>query len=110
MAKSSWQDVAATAQELRDTSISRIYPPVPDVPQDLAKNVTGIPKQLLTTDEVLITETGPDELISALASGKTSSAVVVSAFLRRAGLAQKLVRCVQRPISTVDQGLNADDR
>lgn len=89
----SWQEVAATAQELRDNSISRIYPPVPDVPQDLAKNVTGIPKQLLTTDEVLITETAPEELITALASGKISSTVVINAFLRRAGLAQKLVRC-----------------
>ncbi|KAI4223238.1 MAG: hypothetical protein L6R36_005581 [Xanthoria steineri] len=90
----SWQEVAATAQKLRDNSISRIYPPVPDVPQDLAKNVTGIPKQLLTTDEVLITETAPEELITALASGKISSAVIINAFLRRAGLAQKLTNCI----------------
>ncbi len=94
MAKSSWEDIAATAQELRDASISRIVPPVPDVPQKLANNVTNIPKQLLTTDEILITETLPEDLLSSLASGKITSTAVVNAFLRRAGLAQKLVRDV----------------
>ncbi|KAL8662870.1 MAG: hypothetical protein Q9168_008190 [Polycauliona sp. 1 TL-2023] len=94
MATTRWQDIAATAQELRDASISRIDPPVPDVPQDLPKNVTGIPKQLLTPDEILITETVPEELISSLASGKITSAVLVNAFLRRAGLAQKLTNCI----------------
>lgn len=92
MAKSSWEDIAVTAQELRDASISCIFPTVPDVPQKLAKNVTDIPKQLLTTDEILITETLPEALLSSLASGKITSTAVVNAFLRRAGLAQKLVR------------------
>ena len=92
MAKSSWEDIAATAQELRDASIDRIDPPVPDVPQKLAKNVTNIPKQLLTTDEILITETLPEDLLPSLASGKITSTAIVNAFLRRAGLAQKLVR------------------
>ncbi|KAL8841132.1 MAG: hypothetical protein Q9176_003473 [Flavoplaca citrina] len=94
MAKSSWKDIAATAQELRDASISRIYPPVPDVPQKLANNVTNIPKQLLTTDEILITETLPEDLLPSLASGKITSTAVVNAFLRRAGLAQKLTNCI----------------
>ncbi|KAL8995184.1 MAG: hypothetical protein Q9169_005043 [Polycauliona sp. 2 TL-2023] len=94
MATTSWQDVAATAQELRDARISRIDPPVPDAPQDLPRNVTGIPKQLLTTNEINITEAVPEELISALASGKITSFAVVNAFLRRAGLAQKLTNCI----------------
>ncbi|KAL8730858.1 MAG: hypothetical protein Q9166_003785 [cf. Caloplaca sp. 2 TL-2023] len=94
MATSSWKDVAATAQKLRDASISRIDPPVPDVPQDLPLNVTNIPKQLLTIDEVLITETAPETLITSLATGKLPSIAVVNAFLRRAGLAQKLTNCI----------------
>ena len=91
MVTTSWKDVAATAQELRDASISRVNPPVPVVPHDLPRNVAAFPKQLLTPDEILITETKPEELISSLASGRLTSAVVANAFLRRAGLAQKLV-------------------
>lgn len=88
---SSWQHVAKTAQDLRDASISRIHPSVPDVPSGLPANVTGIPKHLLTTDEVLITETSTEGLVSSLASGELASTVVVNAFLRRASIAQKLV-------------------
>ena len=94
----SWQDVAATAQEFRDASIGRIHPPVSDLPQDLPRNVTSMPKKVLTRDEVLITETVPEELVSSLASGELSSTAVVNAFLRRAVVAQKLVRSVQRPV------------
>lgn len=92
MAANGWEGIAATAQKFRDASIDRINPPVPDLPQDLPKNVTDIPKQLLTKDEVLITETTPEALINSIASGKLTSTEVVNAFLRRAGLAQKLVR------------------
>ncbi|KAL8698746.1 MAG: hypothetical protein Q9224_001715, partial [Gallowayella concinna] len=94
MATSSWEDVAATAQKYRDASISLLDPPVPDLPQNLSKNVTDVPKQLLTTDEVLITETAPEALVKSLASGKLTSTVVIHAFLRRAGLAQKLTNCI----------------
>lgn len=90
----SWQQIAKTAQGLRDESISRIQPPVPDVPSDLPANVTDVPKQLLTKDEVRITETSTEDLVSLLASGKLTSTVVVKAFLRRAGIAQRLANCV----------------
>ncbi|KAL8767311.1 MAG: hypothetical protein Q9209_006149 [Squamulea sp. 1 TL-2023] len=94
MAAPSWQDIAATAQDLRDASIVQVNPPVPDAPSDLPKNVTGIPKQVLTVDEILITEIAPEKLLSSLASGKLTSTAVVNAFLRRAGLAQKLTNCI----------------
>ncbi|KAI4122642.1 MAG: hypothetical protein LQ338_005690 [Usnochroma carphineum] len=94
MAKPQWQEVAKIAQELRDASISRVEPPVPDVPSDLPRDVTDVPKYLLTTDEVLITQTSPEDLVSSLASGKHSCKAVVNAFLRRAGLAQKLTNCI----------------
>lgn len=88
----SWQQIAKTAQDLRDASINRIHPPVPDVPSDLPTNVTDIPRQLLTTDEILTTERSTEDLVSLLASGKLTSTAVVKAFLRRAGIAQRLVQ------------------
>lgn len=103
MANTSWQDVAKTAQDLRDASIGRINPPVPDVPSDLPRDVTNVPKHLLAPDEVLITETSPEDLTTALASGKFTSTAVTNAFLRRAGLAQKLVRELQKQNATVER-------
>ncbi|KAL8697489.1 MAG: hypothetical protein Q9201_007104 [Fulgogasparrea decipioides] len=94
MTTTSWEDIAKTAQDLRDASIALVDPPIPEVPSELPRDVTGIPKILLTTDEVLITQTPPEELVTALASGKLTSIAVVNAFLRRAGLAQKLTNCI----------------
>ncbi|KAJ9214933.1 hypothetical protein DTO166G4_3525 [Paecilomyces variotii] len=94
MTRQPWQEVARIAQEARDKSIELVQPPVPDIPADLPLNVSGIPKQLLTPAEVEITETPPEVLVESLASGKLTSVEVVNAFLRRAGLAQKLVNCI----------------
>jgi len=78
----------------RDESITAVQPTLSDVPSQLPLNITGLPKQLLTKREIEITETSPEDLLSALASGTLSSTEVASAFLRRAGLAQKLVNCI----------------
>lgn len=94
MTRKPWQEVARIAQEARDKSIELVQPPVPDIPADLPLNVSGIPKQLLTPAEVEITETPPEVLVESLASGKLTSVEVVNAFLRRAGLAQKLVSAI----------------
>ncbi|KAL6716404.1 hypothetical protein ACLMJK_005971 [Lecanora helva] len=94
MSKPLWQDIATEAQDLRDASISRVKPAIPAVPKDLPLNRTDIPKYLLTTDEVVITQTKPEDLVSSLASGKLTSTAVTTAFLRRAGLAQSLTNCV----------------
>ncbi|KAI4200435.1 MAG: hypothetical protein LQ350_003973 [Teloschistes chrysophthalmus] len=94
MANRSWQETAKIAQDLRDASISRVEPPVPDVPSALPKNVTDIPEQLLTKDEVLITRSLAENLLPAIASGKLTSVSVTNAFLRRASLAQKLTNCI----------------
>lgn len=91
MARKPWQEVAKLAQEARDKSVALVQPPVPDVPADLPLNVTEIPKQLLTPSEIEITETPPEALVQKLASGELTSVAVITAFLRRAGLAQKLV-------------------
>ena len=89
--KAGWQEVAKTAQEYRDASIGRVEPAVPDVPQYLPRDVTPIPRELLSKEEVEITQTLTEDLLKSLASGELTSITITKAFLRRAGLAQKLV-------------------
>jgi amidase len=87
-----WTAIAAEAQKLRDSSIAEVKPAVPDVPTDLPLDVTSLPKKLLSESEIKITESKPEELVASLASGAISAVDVTNAFLRRAGVAQKLVR------------------
>ncbi|KAL9013814.1 MAG: hypothetical protein Q9173_001507 [Seirophora scorigena] len=94
MVEYTWKDVAKIAQDLRDASLSRVEPSLPDVPSELPRDVTDLPKQLLAENEVLITQTSPEDLVKSLAIGKLTSTTVVAAFLRRAGLAQKLTNCI----------------
>lgn len=82
MAEHTWEDVAKIAQDLRDASLSRVEPSLPDVPSELPRDVTNLPKQLLTENEVLITQTSPEHLVESLAIGKLTSTTVVAAFLR----------------------------
>ena len=91
MSKRHWQDIAKEAQDYRDASINRVVPAVPEVPKDLPLDLTEIPKYLLSTEEVLLTQTAPEDLVKSLASGKITSTAVIKAFLRRAGVAQALV-------------------
>ena len=87
-------------KEHRDVTIAEVEPPVPDVPSDLPRNVTSIPKKLLSLAEITITETTPEQLVADLAAGKLTSKEVTNAFLRRAGLAQKLVgHCGRVPLA-----------
>ena len=81
-------------RQYRDETIAEISPKVPDAPSELPLDLTSIPRQLLSEDEVRITEQAPEELLSALASGQLTSTAVTTAFLRRAGLAQHLTNCV----------------
>lgn len=86
-----WQQVAQKAQKHRDNTIARLQPAVPDVPSELPLNVTPIPRVLLSPKEVKITECSAEELITSIGAGRLTSSEVTNAFLRRAGLAQKLV-------------------
>lgn len=94
MSKPTWQDVAKIAQDHRDDSIRRVQPPIPDIPDQLPLDRTDIPKYLLSSEENVITQTTPEELVASLASGKYTSTTVTTAFLRRAGLAQGLANCI----------------
>lgn len=89
--KEPWQHTAQEAQEYRDASIARVQPEVPQLPPNLPPNVINIPGETLSQDEIQITETPPEDLLGLLASGGLTATIVTKAFLRRAGLAQKLV-------------------
>ncbi|KAK2745906.1 hypothetical protein FQN57_003519 [Myotisia sp. PD_48] len=92
-----WQQTARKVQAHRDASIAKVDPP--SVPDPLPRRVIGIPRQLLTTQEITITESSPELLVAALAAGKLSATKVTKAFLRRAAIAQRLVNCVYELLS-----------
>ena len=96
MSKPTWQEVAKTAQNHRDDSIRRVEPPIPQIADlnQLPLDRTDVPKYLLSTEEVVITQTTPEKLVASLASRRYTSTTVISAFLRRAGLAQALANCI----------------
>ena len=89
--KRQWQDIAQEAQVYRDASIARVKPDVPQLSKSLPKNVVHIPRNALSEEEIRITETAPEDLLGMLASGELTATTVTTTFLRRAGLAQKLV-------------------
>lgn len=91
VANPTWQEVSETAQEHRDASIARVEPAIPDVPKELPFDVTKLPQELLSKEEVDITQLLTEDLVASIASGHLSSTTVAKAFLRRAGLAQRLV-------------------
>ncbi|OKL59567.1 hypothetical protein UA08_05111 [Talaromyces atroroseus] len=111
MGRTPWQDIAQRAQDARDKTIALVQPPVPDVPAELPLNVVEVPKKLLTAREVEITETPPEELVIKLASGAWTSVEVATTFLRRAGLAQKLVNCITEliPDEALERAKYLDD-
>ena len=90
----SWKQVSRTWCLHRDSTLSKVNPPLLDVAKESEKlrNVTGIPRQLLEPREVELTEMTTEALLEQLSSGRLLSTEVVNAFLRRAALAQKLVR------------------
>jgi amidase len=88
-----WQETCQLMRDHRDESIRKIQPQIPQVPSDLPLNVTSIPGTLLEDNEIRITESKPEELLSQLSNGRLTSIEVTNAFLRRAGIAQQLVNC-----------------
>lgn len=106
-----WQDVAADRQRHRDATIAEVRPPVPELgPGDTPLNTTEIPKKLLTEEELRITGTDVEDLAKKIAAGEWSSTAVANAFLRRAGLAQKLSNCITEllPKRALDRAAELD--
>ncbi|KAE8395864.1 amidase signature domain-containing protein [Aspergillus alliaceus] len=92
--KPTWQEISQQVQADRDNSIARVEPPVPALPETLPSRVLDVPRDLLSSSEVSITETSAEELVGSLAAGKLTATVVTTAFLRRAAIAQKLTNCI----------------
>jgi hypothetical protein len=86
-----WQEVAADRQKHRDATLSLLDPPLPTI-DILPLNTIPLARKYLTAEELKITETLPENLVSQLAKGELSSVAVTKAFLRRAVLAQLAVR------------------
>ncbi|WAO91301.1 Amidase [Fusarium falciforme] len=77
----------------RDDSVDAILPECA-LPDPLPSNVQGLPAQILSADEIAITECDPVVLVGKLWSKEWSCETVVQAFLRRAALAQKTTNCI----------------
>lgn len=91
-----WQEVAADRQAYRDATIARIEPPIPKL-TDLPLNTIPVAKQVLSPEEIDITESTVEELAATIAKGQLTAVTVTKAFLRRAGLAQQAVRPSPHP-------------
>ena len=91
MCKRSWQEIATEVQEHRESTIAKVRPQNYQVPGNLPLNVTSIPKAVLSSREIEITQSAADLLIASLGTGRLTSTEVANAFLRRAALAQDLV-------------------
>ncbi|KAF2110166.1 amidase signature domain-containing protein [Lophiotrema nucula] len=106
----SWESIAKKAQDYRDATIALIEPPLPDI-EVLPLDSTPILKTILTPKELSITESDPANLVSQLSCGTLSAVQVTKAFLRRAGLAQKLVNCVTEllPTAAIERATFLDD-
>lgn len=90
--KISWQEIARQAKAYRDETIKG----TPDIPKSLPHNVTSVPATLLSVEDVAITETTPEKLVESIAAGHLTSTTVIKAFLKQAGIAQKLVIYFQK--------------
>lgn len=95
----SWQDIASTSQQHRDETIAQVVPAIPDAPNDLPPNVTGLPANLLSGDVIEITSLSTEAILGKLSTGSLTATAVAQAFLQRAGLASRLVNCVTELLS-----------
>lgn len=85
----SWEDKGAWARAQRDISLAQVQPALEGLPQVLPLNSQGLPKIVLTSREVELTENFTiSELLVKLRSREFSAEEVTRAFLRRAALAQ----------------------
>jgi amidase len=86
----SWQEVAKDRQRHRDETIAAVKPNIPEI-AGIPLNTLSLARQILTEEEIHITESTPEELLAELTKGDLSAVEVTNAFLRRAALAQKAV-------------------
>ncbi|KAI3330802.1 amidase signature domain-containing protein [Ustulina deusta] len=107
-----WEEVAADRQRHRDITLASLKPPPPELlTGDIPVDTTGIPKSILTAEDLEITERNVEDLASMLASGQWSAKTVIQAFMRRASLAQQLTNCVAEllPEQALKRAAELDD-
>ena len=91
----SWQDKVAWAQAKRSASLAKVTPKLVGVPEweDMPQNSRDLPKEVLTSREIELTENYTiTELLRLLRARVVSVEEVTRAFLRRAALAHAAVR------------------
>lgn len=80
-------------QKQRDGSLARVEPALEGLPDALPLNSQGLPKTVLSSREIELTEGySAIELLAKLQSREISAVEVTRAFLRRAALAHFAVR------------------
>ncbi|PLB50255.1 amidase [Aspergillus steynii IBT 23096] len=90
-----WQEKVSWAQSKRDASLAKVEPQLQGLPSPLPPNSQELPKSVLTTRELEITENySVTELLDILRQRKISVEEVTRAFLRRAAVAQIATNCL----------------
>ncbi|KAF2102446.1 putative glutamyl-tRNA amidotransferase subunit A [Rhizodiscina lignyota] len=89
-----WQETCQLMRDYRDETISKIRPQIPDLPSNVPLNASSVPGTVLKENEIRITESSTEDLLSQLSTGHLTAVEVTNAFLRRAGIAHKLVNCI----------------
>ncbi|KAK3116764.1 hypothetical protein LTR53_002530 [Teratosphaeriaceae sp. CCFEE 6253] len=94
-----WQDIAERKQRQRAERIPKdwLLPSQYSNGLESRSNVLGIPRQcgILSPQELHITDDlDATALVAALATGKLTAVAVVTAFCKRAAIAQQLVNCL----------------
>ena len=86
-----WKKIASFSYTHREETIRDYLPSTSTLSRVFPKNVTGIPSEVLSKEEIWITELAPEKLLQLMAIGNLTATTVTKAFLRRAALAQQLV-------------------
>lgn len=98
-----WQVIAKEAQDYREASLAQVKPGLPELFDEFERTLESVQsnalggaaiehvRAVLHPTDVQNTEMLPENLISALATGKLSATDVTNSFLRRAVIAQRLV-------------------
>lgn len=87
-----------------------LLPKDPPQPSDGPQPVIHIPKKLLSSEDWNITELSIADLLATIREGNRSTVSVVSAYIRRATIAQQLTNCLTEPLFTraLEQAANLD--
>ncbi|EXJ93382.1 hypothetical protein A1O1_01774 [Capronia coronata CBS 617.96] len=95
MALKPWEEKAKSARDYRDSTLSKVEPPFPPLPDPLPLSSQDLPKQYLTAREYELTQNyDAVELLQMLRTKQVTSEELTKAFLRRAALAQYALNCV----------------